>query len=56
MRQQTVLVTSAVSCSLQDPEKEVSDWLSDLTLADAYPDLEVPTVQFVSECELDGVL
>lgn len=28
------------SC-LQDPEKEVSDWLSDLTLVDQQPDLEV---------------
>ena len=27
--------------SLQDPEKEVSDWLSDLTLVDQHPDLEV---------------
>lgn len=45
-----------VSCFLQDPEKEVSDWLSDLTLADAHPDLEVPTDKFVPECELDGVL
>lgn len=25
----------------QDPEKEVSDWLSDLTLVDQHPDLEV---------------
>ncbi|XP_006801961.1 nicolin-1 [Neolamprologus brichardi] len=24
----------------QDPEKEVSDWLSDLTLTDQHPDLE----------------
>lgn len=25
----------------QDPEKEVSDWLSDLTLVGQHPDLEV---------------
>lgn len=30
-----------VSFFLQDPEKEVSDWLSDLTLVDQHPDLEV---------------
>lgn len=32
------------SSSFQDPEKEVSDWLSDLTLTDQHPDLEVRTV------------
>lgn len=32
------------SSSFQDPEKEVSDWLSDLTLIDQHPDLEVRTV------------
>ncbi|XP_005929011.1 nicolin-1 isoform X2 [Haplochromis burtoni] len=33
----------------QDPEKEVSDWLSDLTLTDQHPDLEgLPDPQTVS--------
>ncbi|CAK6983847.1 nicolin-1 isoform X4 [Scomber scombrus] len=33
----------------QDPEKEVSDWLSDLTLIDQHPDLEgLPDPQTVS--------
>ncbi|XP_078105614.1 nicolin-1 isoform X2 [Sander vitreus] len=39
-------------CSIhrtQDPEKEVSDWLSDLTLVDQHPDLEgLPDPQTVS--------
>lgn len=29
------------SCLLQEPLKEVSDWLSDLILVDQLPDVEV---------------
>lgn len=37
----------------QDPEKEVSDWLSDLTLVGQHPDLEV-RIGFVLDTFTEG--